>query len=304
MQLPKSIALTILFFCPIQSPAQLTNNSADSLRDYNLRLQSYQVSLDEHKLHLEEHALSERSFYLTIAGIIGSAIALAFGFVQYRKAELWKRAEFLAKEMKTFFDDRSVQNVLAMIDWGSRYVEFVPNADPGSEDYPKVSRGIQVSALQPHVFLTLDGNSDAEGVAAQDVPAAIGDLLAESVQKTKFNRVELHIRDCYDRFLDFLERFGSYLESNLVDVRELDPYLRYWVTDVVSYTKHPDEAAWTCAVLAYIEFYGFQSVQYLFLRYGFNISVDGELFNTQAAMAADQTWVLRLQQACHSVGCK
>ena len=283
--------------------AQLTNNSADSLRDYNLRLKEYDLNAEEHKLHLEEHVLSRKTFLLTLAGIIGSGIALGFGFIQYRKAELWKRAEFLAKEMKAFFDDRCVQNVTAMIDWGLRYIEFVPNSTLGSDGYPKVDRLIQISALQPHVFLSNKGSSDAEGVDPSEAGENSSDavtLLLEtgSATKCRFTKVELQIRDSYDKFLDFLERFGSYLQSHLVNVKELNPYLRYWVEDIVEFTENPAEAAWTCALLVYIEFYGYEGVKYLFASYGFDISVNGKLFETQSVVVKDKEWISRLREAC------
>jgi hypothetical protein len=56
-------------------------------------------------------------FALSILGYLGAAIAFIVGFRQYLRADYWKRSEFLASEMKTYFDDPKVDATLTMIDW-------------------------------------------------------------------------------------------------------------------------------------------------------------------------------------------
>src|SRR5262249_54965764 len=140
--------------------------------------------------------------------------------------------------------------------------------------------------------------SDAEAAAASDPVTRI--LSGTAGLKTDFLPEESRIRDSYDRFLDFLERFGTYVQSGLIAIRELDPYLRYWIDDIAAYTKNLDDAAWTCAFFAYIEFYRYEGVRFLFLAYGYDISIIGALFNTQCAMVDDQEWIGRLKQACRA----
>jgi hypothetical protein len=54
---------------------------------------------------------------VTIAGTIGSVIVFSIGVSTYLRTEKWKRAEFLAKEMKEFFANSRVQKTLFLIDW-------------------------------------------------------------------------------------------------------------------------------------------------------------------------------------------
>src|SRR5258706_15268057 len=50
-------------------------------------------------------------------GICAGFIAFCFGLYQYRQAQLWKRAEFLASEMAKVFSDRKVGTALLLLDY-------------------------------------------------------------------------------------------------------------------------------------------------------------------------------------------
>lgn len=55
---------------------------------------------------------------LKAATLLGAAVAFVIGLIQYRRAQQWKRAEWVAQEMKGVFSDPLVQAALTMIDWG------------------------------------------------------------------------------------------------------------------------------------------------------------------------------------------
>jgi len=90
----------------------------------------------------EDHELAKRDYELKVAGFW---LTLVWR-LQYRKADQWKRAEFLANEMKEFFDDPDVRNVLTMIDWGQRRVDLFHSPDANTTKYPEVTPALQVSA--------------------------------------------------------------------------------------------------------------------------------------------------------------
>ena len=77
----------------------------------------------------------------------------------------------------------------------------------------------------------------------------------------RYTPPETAIRDCFDAFLDGLERFSSYVQTGLISVSQLRPYLEYWIDDIHEIAKDDDDAAWPAALLAYIEFYRFRGVQ-------------------------------------------
>jgi len=249
----------------------------------------------ELSLKLREFELKRREHWLTVFGSTGTALALFLGFWQYVKAEKWKRAEFLAREMKEFFSDVTIQNVLTMIDWSPRRVNLFLSTDPDRQKYPLVTRPLQVTALLPHTFLTKDRGSDAESSSGGS------DDAIEAVNwkdKMKYSSREARIRDSYDRFFDGLERFGGYVKSGLLSRKELDPYLRYWIEDIAVFTTNKDDAAWTCLVFAYIEIYGFAGVQFLFQKYGCDISTSKDHFKNQAAEMKDKELAKRLIEEC------
>jgi predicted Rdx family selenoprotein len=136
---------------------------------------------------------------LTAVALIGAGIAFVFGLLQYRKGQQWKRAEWVAQEMKQLFADPLVQATLLMIDWGKREVRLYPERKKESDQY---------------VFVT-----------ATEVTAA---LLSHRVREGIFTAQEARIRDAFDRFLDGLERFNSYEQTKLVSIDDVHPYLKYW----------------------------------------------------------------------------
>ncbi|MHB8522847.1 MAG: hypothetical protein ACYDH9_19095 [Limisphaerales bacterium] len=283
-----TLASALWFFGhpPSSVGAETAKDRADARRDYELKVK-------EDELAMRDLDLKLKAYRLTKFGSIGTALALVFGYIQYRKADRWKRAEFLAREMKEFFDDLDIRNVLLMIDWAPRRINLFLKEDEDTKNYPKVTRELQVSALVPHTLRVSDGGSDPQ--ADQDQESEIAAL---DGRKSTFSMEEARIRDSYDRFLDHLERFASYLQSGLVSKRELDPYLRYWIKDIAAHTDNADDAAWTCALLAYIEFYDFTKVQQLFSKYGYDITTSGTIYEKQSAAVKNLEMVRKLREAC------
>src|SRR5262249_4371901 len=146
------------------------------------------------------------SFYFSCLGVLGTVGAFWFGVVQYAKAEKWKRTEFLAGEMKGFFDDPDVRSVLKMIDWAPRRINLFHSEDTDPEHYPVVSRELQISALVPHTLWVGSGLGE-EGASSLQT----GDIESTGVGGRTFSQDEAKIRDSYDNFLDRLELFGTYV---------------------------------------------------------------------------------------------
>jgi hypothetical protein len=197
-----------------------------------------------------------------VLALSGGTVAFIVGLLQYRKSQTWKIKEFVAGEMKQFFDDYHVRNALLMIDWGSRGICFDP-PDGSKRDVTRVTRTMQVGALMPHTLASKERSADQV-----DLDVAYG-----------FSEVETQIRDTYDRLLDAFERFSGFLESGIVEVGDLRPYLRYWMDDVASTKASADDLRWTVALLAYIEFYRFTGTQHLFREFGYDISVGGPIWS-------------------------
>jgi hypothetical protein len=225
-----------------------------------------------------------------IAKLIVSTLALAGTFLaagialrSFLRGEHWKRAEFLAREMKEFFDGSRVQNALLLIDWGTRRIQLL---DDNADDHGrvKVTRQLQVRALLPHTLLS----------GAVSDPEQVGD--ADSSMR-RYTPAEAAIRDCYDAFLDGLERFSSYTQTGLISVKQLRPYLQYWIDDVHTQATDEEDAAWSAALLTYIAFYRFHGVQWLFRAFDRSIDPSGSTFVGFLTTMRDQQLAERLAAA-------
>src|ERR1700733_518476 len=231
-------------------------------------------------------------FVLSVIGYLGALTAFFVGLAQYKRADYWKRAEFLAKDLKDFFNDKQVSTALTLMDWGARYVSLgVKEADATVQhrgDETLVNRALQCSALRPHTILSPSGASDS-AMGSSLVPTVNGNT-SESVSSSDasstnapttggaaFIPEEAAVRDCYDKLLDGMNRYGNYLSGDLVSVDDLDPYLGYRIRDVASTECDSADAFWSLCLLAYIDFYAFLGVQSLFEGFGFDIAIEGKL---------------------------
>jgi hypothetical protein len=213
---------------------------------------------------LAELRVRQLELVLSAIGVGGAAVAFLIGLRQYRRAEQWKRAEFISSETKEFFANPRVGLALTMVDWSGREIPLSAVRDPADRDLTYVTREMQCWALLPHTALNRVAPGHLEDQEAKMARASENSL----------------IRDCYDALLDGFERFGSYLKSGLVSVDELRPYIGYWIDDIAAPPANADEAAWTACLLVYIDTYGYSSVRALFAGFGYDIGLNQPLFAT------------------------
>lgn len=209
---------------------------------------------------------------ISILGFGGTITALAFGLRQYKRSEQWKRGEFVAKEIKEFEANPIVRNAMLLIDWGTRKINLHLVSNPAEADYVRITREDQWRALIPHTIKLayLSSSYDVETKTHErDEP------------RRRFTATEAKIRDTYDAFLDYLERFATFIESGLVSAEEFRPYLIYWIDSIAGIEDidvDEGDAEWKCALLAYINFYRYSGVKFLFKEYGWDIDFDGEAY--------------------------
>lgn len=173
---------------------------------------------------------------LKAIALVGVAIAFAIGLVQYRRAQQWKRAEWVAQEMKQLFSDPLVQAALLMIDWSSRQILLYPDREKLDERYVPLTNEIVARALMSH--------EERQGA-------------------DRFSPLEADIRAAFDRVLDGLERFHSYEVTGLVKISDLQPYLKYWAVNLArdrGITTGEDRVA---RLKTYMDKYGFDGAHKL-----------------------------------------
>jgi hypothetical protein len=155
--------------------------------------------------------------------------------------------------MKDFNTGAMVKNVMSILDWGSRYVELFPTKTNYDDRFAKVDRQILKSALQYHKFKIADSTND------------------------RYTRTEVAIRDNFDCFLSYFERFEHFIEAELITIEELKPYLQYWI-DTISENIEIDVRNF---LFHYIDKYRYKGTQDLFIRFGKNVKPTTDIESTR-----------------------
>lgn len=226
---------------------------------------------------LSDNQLKTAELIVSIFGFAAVAITLLFGFIQYRRAERWRRGEFVAKEIKDFLSDPAVRNTLLMIDWGRRRINVYQLPNQADSDGELITRGIQWRALLPDKVKW--NHPEYRAAAAQQGDAAHGVAPAEPEDyQAVFTALEAKIRETYDIFLGYLARFSNFLELKLIKPGEIEPYLAYWLDSITSNADPEYDATWRCALLTYINYYRYSGVIKLFAAFGEDITPDGKLY--------------------------
>jgi hypothetical protein len=174
---------------------------------------------------------------LNVLVLVGAAVAFVAGLMQYRRAQHWKRVEWVAQEMKGLFGDPVVQAALLMFDWGSRRIPLYPDRQGEGERYVRLTNEAVAEALVLH----------------EDRPNGYSDLEAD-------------IRAAFDRALDGFERFHSYVATGLVKLDDLRPYLKYWAVNLCRPRRPRPKEHRLVRLKAYMQHYGFEGALALLER--------------------------------------
>jgi hypothetical protein len=101
--------------------------------------------------------------------------------------------------------------------------------------------------------------------------------------KTQYTRVDVAIRDHFDCFFGYFEKFQQCIEAKLLTPNELQPYLIYWIRTVS--TGMAPEVRNT--IHHYIEQYGYTGTQQLFAHFGYDIRPETPVESTVFAEEAE-----------------
>jgi hypothetical protein len=176
--------------------------------------------------------LKDNKDAISSAGTIFAVAVFAFAFFQYRRAESWKKSEFIAKLYKEFVDDPECQRAMWMMDWEeTRQINF------GSEDKPLIETCTPeklASALRKH-------------------------------DEIRFTEVEVKIRDTFDRFFMYVEQFERAMQNKLVQQNQVYPYFAYWI-ELLGGKRHLSDHVRN-SILTYLHLYGFNDVQRFLARW-------------------------------------
>jgi hypothetical protein len=162
----------------------------------------------------------------------GAAVAFGVASLQYARAQRWKRAEFVAGEMRVFVSDKAVARVMTMLDYSSRKIELF------KDEEVLVGYELVSSALRKH---------------------HPGDV--------KYTPEEAAIRDYFDIFLGYLERFEAFIAARLVKSEDLQPYLHYWTAVLAGEFGGIRDTDILPKFWGFVDFYGYSGTRRLILTY-------------------------------------
>jgi hypothetical protein len=176
--------------------------------------------------------------------VIVAIIAFVLGLFQYRRAQKWRRMEWIAAEVKAFFGGPHVKNALLILDWKRCELPYLrESSDSAREKTFMYEEDMLGSALETR--------SDPSN-ASPELP---------------FSSKEVEMRDCMDRLLDGLGQFEIFIRSDLIKQEELHPFIGYW-TDILSnpnnQQKSPEARRW---IRQYAEDYRFDDAIALLRRF-------------------------------------
>ncbi len=178
------------------------------------------------------------SNWIEILKILGAAAAFWIGISQYRKSEAWKRLEFVAAEMKSFYDDAAVKLAIGMLDWRKKEVALFKYRGENDFERAVVDYAIVATALS-------------------------------IAPELRYDKVHSAVREVFERFLEFLARFEGFLATGVVNKADLNPYLDYWIKLIAGQDANSPEV--TAQVLPslwkFIDHYGYRDVRRFMSRY-------------------------------------
>jgi hypothetical protein len=140
-----------------------------------------------------------------------------FGIHQFRTAQIWKRNEFLSKEVSEFLSDKSVLDVLSMLDYSGKEISVGDNTPP-----------IKVYWTANEITSSAD----------RELCIGLDEALRYNSGDRGFSKSETVIRDRIDTYFYYIQRFAIFIHNNLFTATEIRPYLEYHIGLLNGMTKH------------------------------------------------------------------
>lgn len=179
----------------------------------------------------------------TLIGVFVGIITLIKGLREYRRAQQWKRSEFLVAEVDRFFANSRVATALLLIDYSR--IQLEPD-------------GRRAAAFTPQT-LTLD---DKLMTGALRVHTEFTD------ETESFTPPEMLAREAFDEVLTGFERFDHHIQIGLIDVADAKVYLGYWVEKLADVKSGWKPREFYVALAGFVEEYEYRGAARLFKAFG------------------------------------
>lgn len=132
------------------------------------------------------------------AGVVGGTFALWRWTIDQK----WRRVQYAQKLIKQFLDNERVTEACQILDTVDETVTLKREDDPTKTCEIMITDDFLISALSTFC------------------------------QKLENTSDEQHIRHIFDTFFDGLSNFQNHVETGLIKVRDVKPYLEYWFAEM------------------------------------------------------------------------
>jgi hypothetical protein len=173
----------------------------------------------------------------------------------------WKRSEFIAAQMKEFYENAAVNKVLQMVDYETRLYDLGMRSNSGKLIQTRAVHDAKAFPKKP---------SDTSYVS---IKAA----LRIDKHADEFNNEEVQVRDTFDDFLTYVDRLEQFLTAGLFKEEEIVPYLKYNLMLFRGKVDHVDKELLK-AFQEYLKVYHFEEAnEFLYNRFKSELDEPGEL---------------------------
>lgn len=187
---------------------------------------------------ISDQILKIIEFSLKVIGIPIAIWSFIRAVLEFRNAQRWKKAEFLAKEAKEFFADKNVTRALTILDYRENDLP-VFNAEIPGITHIHFNQEILLKAL------SIDKNVE------------------------EFSAEDRLIRQIVDEFLTKLSYFNRYIDTKLITLEDLKPYLKYWINILGNPNSGKRSRTVMKQLWAFIDYFEYDEVRSLVNRFGF-----------------------------------
>jgi hypothetical protein len=166
----------------------------------------------------------------------------AFGLVQYRRGQNWKKAEIILGLIDSFKSNPEIRAACLMLDWDQREIQL--------EGRTKLSfsNEMLISALRI-IWMDVDKQIPLDAVRS--------DSNSQRGSDNGFTSDEALIRDCFDAFFDYFDKVNAFRRSALVKWKDLS-YFVYWLNLVCKVGIYKTNPAIQDTVNQYLKVYDFR----------------------------------------------
>lgn len=172
---------------------------------------------------------------IKISALAISLFVFLKGIKEYKKAQKWKKLEFVSKEVKEFFNDPDVKRALLLLDWNSN--------------------AFDIDILKENREIDLDFND-------KDILRA----LKTHTERFSFTDKEILMKRVFDTLFDRLTLFENYIETGLVAAIDLQPYLTYWIRILADPNNNRKSNEIRTQLWKYVDAHGYVKVRNLCYR--------------------------------------